>query len=89
MFRDAPNASLFLNMCIISTPLPKELPAWLLPPNELMVDPHDDPSVTMAEMEAFVLDFLMFSSEIVASSADSSRFLLFHFFYWDEPSCGS
>ena len=43
-----------------------------------MVDPPDGPSVTMAEMEASILDFLMVSSEIVASSADFSRLFLFH-----------
>ena len=57
----------------------------MLPPNELMIDPPDDPLVTMAEIEASILDFFMVSSEIVASSADFSRFFLFHFFDRNDP----
>ena len=48
--------------------------------NEVMVDLPDELLVTMAEMEASILDFLMFSSEIVPSSADFSRFFLLHSF---------
>ena len=44
-----------------------------------MVDPPDDLLVTMAEMEASILDFLMVSLAIVSSSADFSR-LFFSFF---------
>ena len=59
---------------------PKVFPSWLLPPNKLMVDPPDDPLVTMDKMKASILDFLMFSSEIVAYSAEFSRLFLFHSF---------
>ena len=72
--------------CVLLFPS-KALEAWLLPPNELMVDLTDDPSVIMAEMEAYILDFLMFSSEIVASNADFSRFFLFHSFRSGRPLC--
>ena len=68
----------FFWICAFSERPPKAFPAWLMPPNELMVDPPDDPLVTMAEIEAFVLDFYMVSSNIVASSAD---FLIFFLFY--------
>ena len=60
----------FFLICAFSARPPKAFPDWLLPSNELMVDPPDDPLVTIAEMEASILDFLMASSEIVASSAD-------------------
>ena len=66
---------------------PKAFPARMLPPNELMVDPPDDPLVTMAEMEAFILDLLMVNSKILASSADFSRFFLFHSFRYGWPLC--
>ena len=69
----------FLVYAFSARPL-KAFSAWMFPPNELMVDPPDDPLVTMAEMEASILDLLMVSSEIVASSADFSRFFLFHYF---------
>ena len=59
----------------------------MLPPNELMVDPPDDLLVTMAEIEASILDLLMVSSEIVASSADFSRLFLFHSFRSGQPLC--
>ena len=59
---------------------PKAFPAWMFPPNELMVDPPDDSLVTMAKMKASILDFLMVISEIVVSSADFSRLFLFHSF---------
>ena len=52
---------------------PKAFPAWLLPPNKITVDPPADLSVTMSEMEASILDFLMVISEIVASSTEFSR----------------
>ena len=65
----------------------KAFPAWLLTPNELMVDPPDDPSVTMAKMEAFILYFLMIGSEIVASRDGFSRFFLFHYFRSGRPLC--
>ena len=70
----------FFLICDFSALPPKEFPDWLLPPNDLMVDPPDDPLVTMAEMEASILDFLMFSLEIVASRADFSRLFLFPYF---------
>ena len=70
----------FLLVCDFSALPTKELLAYLLPPNELMVNSPDDPSVTMAEMEDYILDFLIVSSEIVASSADFLRFFLFHYF---------
>ena len=66
---------------------PKEFPSWLLPPNELMVDLPDYLSVTMAKMEASILDILMFSSEIVASSTEFLHFLLFHSFWPGRPLC--
>ena len=75
----------FFLICAFSARPPKELPAWLFPPNELMVDLPDDPLVTMAKMEASILDFLMVSSDIVASSADFSRFFLFHSFQSGRP----
>ena len=59
----------------------------MLPFNELMVDLPDDLLVTMAEMEASILDFLMVSSEIVASSADFSRLFLFHSVESGIPLC--
>ena len=70
----------FFLVCAFSARAPKAFPAWMLPPNEPMVDPPDDLLVTIAEMEAFILYFLIVRSEIVASSADFSRFLLFHSF---------
>ena len=66
---------------------PKAFPTWMLPPNELMVDPPDEPSVNMAKIEASVLDLLMVSSKIVASSADFSRLFLFHYFRLGRPLC--
>ena len=78
----------FFLICAFSALPQKALPAWLLPPNELMVDLPDDPSVTMAKMEASILDFLMFSSEIVASSADFSRFFFSILFDRDDPCVG-
>ena len=75
-------------ICTFSDLPPKDFPAWLLPPNELMVDLPDYLLVTMAKTEASILDFLMFSSKIVASSADFSRFFLFHFFDRDDPCVG-
>ena len=77
----------FFLICAFSSLPPKSLPDWLLPPNELMVDLPDDPLVTMAAMEASILGFLMFSSQIVASSADFSRFFLFHSFQSGRPLC--
>ena len=70
----------FLLVYAFSAHIPKEFPAWILPPNELMVDPPDDLLVTIAEMEASILDFLMVSSEILSSSTNFSRFFLFHYF---------
>ena len=52
-----------------------------------MVDPPDEPLVAMDEMEASILDFLMVISEIVASSANFSRFFLFHYFRSGQPLC--
>ena len=66
---------------------PKAFPAWLFPPNEIMVDLPDDPLVNMAEMKASILDFLMVRSEIVASGADFSHFFLFHYFRSEQPLC--
>ena len=63
-------ATHFFLICDFSEQPLKAFPAWLLSPNELMVDLPGDPSVTMAEMEASILDFLIFIFEIVASSAD-------------------
>ena len=60
----------FFLICAFSARPPKAFPAWLLPLNELIFDPPDDLSVTIDEEEASILDFLMFSSEIAASSAD-------------------
>ena len=60
----------FFLICAFSASPPKVFTSCLLPNNELMVDPPDDPSVTMAEMEVSIFDFLMFSSEIVASITD-------------------
>ena len=77
----------FFLICSFSALPLKAFPAWLLPPNELIVDLPDDPSITMAEMEASILNFLMFSSEIVASSAELSRFFLFHYFLLGRPMC--
>ena len=57
----------FFLICAFYARHPKTFPVCLLTPNELMVDLPDDPSVTIAKMEASILDFLMFSSEIVAS----------------------
>ena len=48
----------FFLICAFSVRLPKAFPAWIFPPNELMVDPPDDPSITMAEMEASISGFL-------------------------------
>ena len=45
----------FSLVCAFSARPPKAFPAWLLPSNELMVDPPDAPSVTMAEMESSIL----------------------------------
>ena len=70
----------FFLVCAFSTRPPKAFPSFLLTPNELMVDPPDDLLVTMAETEASILDFLVVSSKIVVSSADFSRFFLFHSF---------
>ena len=44
----------FFLICAFSVRPPKAFPAWLLPPNELIIDPLDDLSVTMAEMEAYI-----------------------------------
>ena len=77
----------FFLVCAFSARPLKAMPAWLLPPNELIVDPPDDPLVTMAEMEASILDFLMVSSEIVASSTEFSCFFLFHSFRSERPLC--
>ena len=52
-----------------------------------MIDPPNDLLVTMAKMEAYILDFLMFSSKIVTSSADFSRLFLFHSFRLGQPLC--
>ena len=65
----------------------KASPAWLFTFNELMVDPSDDPLVTMDEMEASILNLLVVSSEIVPSSADFSRLFLFHSFRYERPLC--
>ena len=77
----------FLLICAFSARPPKAFLAWLLPRNELMFDPPDELLLTMAKMEASILDFFMFSSEIVASSADFSRFFLFHYFRSVRPLC--
>ena len=77
----------FLLVCNFFARPPKAFSTWLLPPNELMVDPLNDLLVTMAEMEASILNFLMVSSEIVASSAEFSRFVLFHYFWSGRPLC--
>ena len=77
----------FFLVCAFSARPPKAFPSCTLPPNELMVDPPDDPLVTMDEMEASILDFLVFSSDIVASSADFSRFFLFRCFQSGRPLC--
>ena len=66
---------LFLS-CVFSVHPLKAFPAWMLPPNELMVDPPDYPSVTMAKMEASILDLLMVSSKIVASRLTFHVFLV-------------
>ena len=60
----------FFFVCAFSGRPSKAFISWLLPPNELMVDPPNDPLVTMDEMENSILDFFMVSSEIVASSND-------------------
>ena len=52
-----------------------------------MVDPPDDLSVTMAEMEAPILDSLIVSSKIEASSAEFSCLFLFHYFRLGRPLC--
>ena len=44
----------FLLVCAFSAPPPKVFPDWVLTPNELIIDPPDDLSVTMAEMEAYI-----------------------------------
>ena len=77
---------LFL-ICAFSALPPKALPSWQFPPNKLMVDLPDDPSVTMAKIEGSIMDFLMFISEIVPSSVDFSRFFLFHSFRSGRPLC--
>ena len=79
----------FFLICAFSVRPPKAFPTWMLPPNELMVDPPDDLSETMAEMEASILDFFAVSSKIVASSADSSRFFLCHYYDQYDPCVGS
>ena len=77
----------FFLICASSARPPMALPAWLLPPNELMADPPDYLSVTMAKMEASILDFLMIISEIVAYSTDFSCLFLFHSFLSGRPLC--
>ena len=77
----------FFLICALSARSPKASPAWFFPPNEIMVDPPDDPLVTMAEIEASILNFLMVRSDIVASSADFSRFFLFHYFRSGQLLC--
>ena len=77
----------FFLICAFYARPPKAFTACMLPHNELMADPPGDPFVTMAEMEAYILDFLMFSSEIVASSADFSHLFLFHSFQLGQPLC--
>ena len=77
----------FFLVCDFSALPPKEFPSWLLSTNELMVDPPDDLSITMAKMEASILDFLMIISKIVASSAEFSRFFLFNYFRSGQPLC--
>ena len=77
----------FLLVCAFSVRPPKAFPSWLLPPNDLMVDPPDDLLVTMVEMEASILDFLMVNSAIVDSSADFSNFFLFRYFWSVQPLC--
>ena len=77
----------FFLICAFSARPLNAFPDWLLPPNELMVDLPDEPLVTMAEMEASILDLLMFIFKIVASSAEFSRFFLFHSFWSEWPLC--
>ena len=77
----------FFLICALSARPPKAFLAWLLLPNEIMVDFPDDPSVTMTKMEASILDFLMFSSKIVASSAGFSHLFLYHYFWLVRPLC--
>ena len=77
----------FFLICAFSAQPPKAFLAWMLPPKEIMLDPPDDPLVTMDEMEASILDLLMVSSEIVTSSADSSRLFLLHYFRSGRPLC--
>ena len=77
----------FFLVCAFSARPPKEFPARVLPPNELMVEPPDDLLVAISEMEASILDFLMVNYDIVASSADFSRFFLFYSFRSGQPLC--
>ena len=79
----------FFLICAFYALPPKAFLAWMLPPNELMVDPPDDTSVTMDKTVASILDFLMFSSEILASSAEFPHFFLFHSFRLGDPCVGS
>ena len=77
----------FSLVCALYARPPKAFPAWMLPPNELMVDPPVDLLVTMDEMEASILDLLIVSFKIVASSADFSRFFLIYSFQSGRPLC--
>ena len=77
----------FFLICAFSARPQKAFTACMLPHNELMADPPGDPFVTMAEMEASIFDFLMFSSNIVASNADFSHLFLFHSFQLGRPLC--
>ena len=60
----------FFLVCAFSALPPKAFPDWLLPPNEIILNPPDDSLVTMAEMENSIFYFLMVRSKILASNAD-------------------
>ena len=77
----------FFLVCAFSAHPSKAFPAWLLLPNDIMVEPPDYPLLTMVEMEASILDFFMVGSKIVASTADFLRFFLFHYFWLGRPRC--